>query len=165
MKNFESRKTERKCNKGFMNKNCYKDCPHATMIFFKSDDLFLFHFRSGTIDLSPGAVTNSHWLSDSDRPPESVCLKISFMLSYSDTVSDIVILQPWNPKYNNFLILQTKNELTIQIAKHKLFQKLGLHRKRTLLPDEVIMGFVLNSRIKIDPSSNPNRTQAKVKPI
>ena len=52
MKNFESRKTKRKCNKGFMNKNRYKNCPHATVIFFKSNDLILFHFGSGSN--SPG---------------------------------------------------------------------------------------------------------------
>ena len=50
---------------------------------------------------------------------------------------------------NNFLILQIKNELIIQKAKHKLFQKSGLHRTRTLLPDEVIMEFVLNRTLEL----------------
>ena len=79
VKNFESRKTKRECKKGFMNKNGYENSPHATMVFFETNDFILFHFspssppfgeRHESWSMSESARSDANTDIDPDTKPD-----------------------------------------------------------------------------------------------
>ena len=125
------------------------------MIFFKTNDFILFHFRCRT----DTGIRRTSRSSGRDLPVRTGGFKLqNFIKQKTQTMSHRRWRRPGHETgrgrtsskiENNFLILQIKNELIIQKAKHKLFQKSGLHRTRTLLPDEVIMEFVLNRTLEL----------------
>ena len=143
-----------------MNQNCYKDRPHTTMIFFKTNDFILLHSRPSSGHRDPEDIQVVRWRPTS---PDRWVQDLNFKSSSQNFIRRKHGHRPGHEtgrgrtsskNENNFLILQIKNELIIQKARHKLFQKSGLHRTRTLLPDEVIMEFVLNRTLELIPSKS-----------